>query len=141
MTPLTCPATSLILQASPVIDQLISWSASLDKSLRPDFNDWLSQGSPTPGYTQQKPTYFLDPRYDLVDDYGSRATVINAALEIAFGSRGSTGWTIWASGDRINMLMQDVRQAILVTKADSSDTQIGLLDLWIDDLFEQLKTM
>jgi hypothetical protein len=109
--------------------------------MRPDFTEWLANGSPTPGYFQQKPTYYFEPRYELVEDYGSRASVINVALEITFGSRGTNGWTIWASGDRINSLLQEVRLAFLMAKADSADTQIGLLDLWIEELFEQLQSM
>jgi hypothetical protein len=122
---------------------LYEWFGSMDPSRYLRVDMWEKMDRPTEGYSAQKPTYEFRPDFSPanVETYGSVAAMLNHALEITYGCRGSPNWSIWAMGDRLNTAAWEVEKAITHAKLDESDPSLFLLDLWVLDLKAKMRAM
>jgi hypothetical protein len=139
------PAPKKVLAANidedtaPQHDLLITWASSIPSDRLQPLHEWLRSGSLTPGYNGPSPTYQLKLDWSDVEDEGP-VTIVNRSMERCFGTRGVNGWAIWIRGDQLNLLVGDFRKEYLRIKA-LGDSQILILDLWVEGLLEEIKRM
>jgi hypothetical protein len=120
----------------PSIDVLVSAARILKKDELPIFPDWCRNGSQTGRYAGPPPTYTLIFNWTDVADTGP-VQVINKAMEACFGVRGIEGWELWISGDQLRLVIGDFKKEYARVRA-LEDPQLGILDLWIENLLQEV---
>lgn len=126
-----------VKDSDPARDQIISWGASINKDRLLPLPDWLRAGSPTGEYKGPTPTYKLIFNWKNVEDTGP-VEVINKAMERCFGSRGVEVWELWIRGDQLSLLLADFREEYMKME-EAKEPELGILDLWVEDLFKELQ--
>lgn len=120
-------------------DRLLHWAASHYGRRLPKKAQWERHGRQTGIYTQFTPTYSFEPKTKNCEG-DDIAVAINAALELCFGSRGSTGWEIWIQGDELLKAMSLFRTEYVKLEGQQLPS-VGLLDLWAADLLKEMQRM
>jgi hypothetical protein len=100
-----------ITEDSPIHLQAYHWASYLKVPGIPQYHEWVKADKPTGSYTGAKSTYLLEFDYNKCEDYGSEVGMVNHALEVCFGCRGSSGagWSIWIRGDHLITLFRDIK--------------------------------
>jgi hypothetical protein len=141
MHPLSIKPANVLPNAES-FDLLLYDAALVDSRRLLPLERWTRSGRPCNAYTSpNKPTYQLTFDWKKGEDEGP-IFVINAAMEICFGPRGGSGWEIWIKGQQLNLILRDFREEyVRLLNGGKAREELALLDLWIDNLREELDRM
>lgn len=126
-------------ETAPNHDLLLTWASSIPTDRLQPYEEWIRAERPTGQYAGHKPIYQLRLDWTQMKE-GGPVQVVNRALELCFGARGMPGWGIWIREDQLNLLMREIR-LLYGKEVAKKFAELGLLDLWIEDLLKELKRM
>lgn len=142
MSALPSPPTSASGQRDNPARRLYAFSQTFNGKDLPVYSKWIEDGKPVGTYEGKKPTYQLKIDEDRLDEFGTQSGLWNHALEIVFGQKVHSGWEVWVGGERLQDLTRAIRDKYEeLEEVEKERAELGLLDLWCEQLHEKLRAM